>query len=115
MARVLRPGGRLLIANLNNFNTAIIPETRIRTPDGQHRFHIDYYLDERATWQEWRGIRILNWHRPLATYMTLLLDAGLELRHFAEPAPVGGDAALNERYRRSPYFIIMEWEKRPAS
>jgi hypothetical protein len=60
----------------------------------------------------WRGIRIRNWHPPLGTYMSLLLGAGLELRHFAEPAPRGGDPAKADRYRRVPYFLIVKWQKR---
>jgi SAM-dependent methyltransferase len=113
MARVLRPGGTLLIANLTSFSTAGPLEGW--TPDGagnQH-FPIDRYLEERADWVSWRGIRIRNWHRPLSTYMSLLLGAGLELRHFAEPAPRGGDPAKADRYRRVPFFLIMEWQKRP--
>jgi hypothetical protein len=62
-------------------------------------------------WVSWRGIRIQNWHRPLSTYMTLLLDHGLHLRLFAEPAPVGGDPETIARHRRVPYFHIMEWQK----
>jgi ubiquinone/menaquinone biosynthesis C-methylase UbiE len=47
MARVLRPGGSLLIANLTSFATA-----RVRKPEPEDRerlFEIDHYLDERAT------------------------------------------------------------------
>lgn len=62
-------------------------------------------------WVEWRGIRIQNWHRPLSTYMSLLLGHGLTLRHFAEPAPYGGEPDKADRYRRVPYFLIMEWQK----
>ena len=62
--RVLRPGGTLLIANLQSFNTASIDQGWTREPDGSRRFCIDHYLDERAVWAEWRGIRIQNWHRP---------------------------------------------------
>lgn len=43
--------------------------------------------------------------------MTLLLDAGLALRHFDEPAPTGGDPAKAWRYRKCPNFLIMEWQK----
>lgn len=111
MARVLRPGGTLLIANLNSFNTAGHRDGWIADPEGESRFLIDNYLEERADWFSWRGVRILNWHRPLSTYMTLLLSNGLQLRHFAEPAPHGGDPAKAKRYRRVPYFLIMEWEK----
>lgn len=34
-----------------------------------------------------------------------------ELRHFAEPAPIGGDPETAARYRRVPYFLVMEWRK----
>jgi SAM-dependent methyltransferase len=109
MARVLRPGGTLLIANLTSFSTA--GQSWKRDQGGKPYFSIDRYLEERADWASWRGIRIHNWHRPLGTYMSLLLEAGLQLRHFAEPAPHGGDPAKADRYRRVPWFLIMEWEK----
>lgn len=99
ITRVLAPGGTLLIANLTSFNTA-------RSGDAEQT-----YLDEFAAWEKWRGIRVKNWHRPLARYLTLLLDAGLELRHFDEPAPTGGDPAKAWRYRKWPNFLIMEWLK----
>lgn len=108
MARVLRPGGSLLIANLTSFTTAA--QTSFGARLGL-RPAIDRYLDERAEWVGWRGIRIQNWHRPLETYMALLLSQGLELRHFAEPAPYAGDPLRIARYRRAPWFLIMEWQK----
>jgi SAM-dependent methyltransferase len=111
MARVLQPGGTLLIANLNSYSTA---GTWQRDANGESRFCIDHYLDERAEWVSWRDIHIQNWHRPLSSYMSPLLAQGLILRHFAEPEPVGGDPAEAARYRRVPYFMLMEWLK-PAS
>jgi len=111
MERVLRPGGTLLIANLNPFNTAGMPDGWRRCLDGRVRFTLDNYLEERAEWVSWRGIRIQNWHRPLSTYMQLLLEQGLILRHFEEPAPTGGDPKKADLYRRAPYFHIMEWQK----
>ena len=114
MIDALRPGGSLLIANLTSFNTAGMPEGWRRGEDGTARFCIDHYLDERAVWAAWHGIRIQNWHRPLGTYMSLFLDRGLILRHFSEPEPTGGDPQRIERYRRVPWFHIMEWQK-PAA
>ena len=69
------------------------------------------YMEERAEWVQWRGIRIQNWHRPLGTYMTLLLEQNLELRHFSEPMPVGGEPEKAAWHRRVPYFLMMEWQK----
>jgi SAM-dependent methyltransferase len=114
MARVLRPGGSLLIANLNSFITAAPPPGWTRGADGVKRFYIDNYLEERADWVAWREMRILNWHRPLGVYMALLLGQGLVLRYFDEPAPVGGDPDRMADYRRVPFFLVMEWQKPPG-
>ena len=111
MARVLRPRGTLLIANLTSFATAGADGGWQPDSDGRLHFCIDHYLDERAEWVSWRGIRVKNWHRPLCRYMTLLLDAGLTLTHFDEPAPNSGDPDTADRYRRVPWFLLMEWEK----
>ena len=112
MARVLKPGGTLLVANLTGLATA-------RARDGWQRnllgrkthFAVDRYLEPRAEWQSWRGIRILNWHRPLKDYMQWFLAQGLVLTHFDEPAPVGGPPDRAESYRRAPWYLIMEWRK----
>jgi SAM-dependent methyltransferase len=111
MARVLRPGGTMLIANLTSFSTASDAGGWSRDAAGELQFCIDHYLDERAQWVEWRGIRIRNWHRPLSSYMRLLLAQGLVLRSFDEPAPRGADPAKADRYRRVPWLMMMEWEK----
>jgi len=111
MVEALRPGGSLLLANLTSFNTAGMPEGWTKEADGRERFCIDHYLEERAVWVGWRGIRVLNRHRPLGTYMALFLQNGLVLRHFSEPAPRGGDPQKAERYRRVPWFHLMEWQK----
>jgi SAM-dependent methyltransferase len=109
--RVLRPGGRLLIANLQGFNTAAVGLGWSVEPDGSRRFAIDDYLEERPVQTEWAGISVTNWHRPLGRYMAALLDAGFLLRHFSEPGPVGDTSPKANRYRRVPNFLIMEWER----
>ena len=111
MVAALRPGGTLLIANLTSFNTAGQPDGWTRDREGIPRFAIDHYMDERPIWVSWSGIRVQNWHRPLSTYMTLLLDQGLQLRLFVEPQPTAGDPARIASHRRVPYFHIMEWQK----
>ncbi|PXA88396.1 SAM-dependent methyltransferase [Nostoc sp. 3335mG] len=109
--RVLQPGGRLLIANLTSFFSAGNPSGWRTDTDGGSHFIIDHYMDERSDWVGWSGIRIRNWHRPMSTYMTLLLDAGLRLTHFDEPLP---DPAFPDQvalFKRVPSFVVMEWEK----
>ena len=113
MVRVLRPGGHLLIGNLNGFNTAAQDTLGwSRLDDGRMAYAIDNYLEPSRAWIEWRGIRIQNWHRPLSTYMSLLLDQGLILTHYDEPAAdPAGPAPRVARYNRAPWFMVMEWRK----
>jgi hypothetical protein len=109
---VLKPGGALLVANLTSFSTARAHGGWQRNLLGQRtHFGIDRYLEPRANWDEWRGIRVLNWHRPLKDYMQWFLAHGLVLTHFDEPAPNGGPPDRADRYRRAPWYLIMEWRK----
>jgi SAM-dependent methyltransferase len=114
MARVLKPGGTLLIANLTSFNTAGVDGGWVRDEEGRRlHYPIDHYLTERAIWIDYRGIRVLNHHRPLKTYFQVLLGCGLTLTHFDEPAPMAGAAEYRaDSYRRAPWFLVMEWMKR---
>ena len=113
MTRVLNPGGSLLIANLNSFNTACADTGWIKNTDGRRlHYPIDNYLQERSMWIEYRGIRIRNHHRPLSTYLRVLLDADLRLVHFDEPSPVPETPPSRAAsYRRAPWFLVMEWIK----
>lgn len=117
MARVLRPGGALLIANLNSFNTANGDEGWVKDSGGRRlHYPIDNYMQERAMWIEYRGIRIVNHHRPLSAYLRALLEAGLILTYFDEPAPVADTPPSRAAsYRRVPWFLVMEWLKPAAA
>lgn len=111
MARVLKPGGILLIANLNSFITSC-PRGWAMDSNGRNlHYPVDRYLDEFSEWVEWSDIRLEQWHRPLASYMRELLAHGLTLTFFDEPQPRSGDADRQARYRRAPWFIVMEWRR----
>lgn len=112
MVRVLRPGGRLLIANLSSFSTSsALVGKRICQDTGEILRPLGRYLTEEKAWLEWDGLRIQNWHRPLSRYMSTFLSLGLNLRFFDEPKPCGGSAERLDAYDRMPYLMMMEWEK----
>lgn len=113
MSRVLKPGGTLLVANCNGFNTAGAETGWVRGFGGELKYYpVDHYLEERGFWTEWNGIRIVNYHRPMSAYMREFLSHGLQLRAFEEPAPIAGAPEPKaERYRRAPWFVVMEWRK----
>jgi SAM-dependent methyltransferase len=114
MARVLRPDGSLLMANLTGFTSSGAERGWVKDDEGEHlHFPVDRYLDEFSFWFEWSGIRIENWHRPLSAYMSAFLESGLMLKYFAEPEAVSGAEVHRERHHRAPWFVVMEWQ-RPA-
>jgi ubiquinone/menaquinone biosynthesis C-methylase UbiE len=131
MARVLRPGGAIVVANLG-FVTAGYGWEKAK--DGTRLYQkIDRYAEEWSQVYDWIAlgalpenarqhversgggrIRIENHHRPLANYMQAYLSAGLVLRAFEEPVPE--DRSLREQYYfedwfRVPLFNVMRWEK----
>ena len=113
MARVLKPGGTLLIANVNGFMTAHAGERGWQEDADGNRLHfaIDNYLDIHSSWESWGGLQIQNWHRPLSAYMKALLGQGLQLVFFDEPAPIGGSVQQVSEERRVPGSHLMEWRK----
>ncbi|MEM9197353.1 MAG: class I SAM-dependent methyltransferase [Pseudomonadota bacterium] len=114
MARVLRPGGRMLVANTGSQFSAGLPDGWRYDAAGQPQtFGIDHYLEPREIVSEWRGISVLNHHRPLSAYLQRFLAAGLVLRAFDEPAARSDRPEKDARHNRVPYFCVMEWE-RPA-
>ncbi len=112
MARVLRPGGRILVANLASFATSSSNFGRRTCAEtGEELRPLGHYLREEKVWFEWAGLRIRNWHRPLSRYMQWFIGHGLVLTHFDEPQPTGGPADRIAAYQNMPYLMMMEWRK----
>jgi SAM-dependent methyltransferase len=113
MARVLKPGGTLLAANLMSLQSAGMRGGWQQDADGRPtKFTIDDYSREWFEWAEWSGIHVKNWHRPLSAYMQAYLASGLELRFFDEPLPTPDYVDPHDLVARAPWFNVMEWQKR---
>ncbi|MBS1716742.1 MAG: class I SAM-dependent methyltransferase [Armatimonadetes bacterium] len=109
MVRVLRRGGRLVIATIANYQCT--EEAWVRGPNGEklHR-PLDKYMEERAMVFSWSGITVQNWHRPLSRVLGEFLKHGLTLKYFGEPlCPESDPDYVN--FRRAPFFQTMVWEK----
>jgi len=112
MVRVLKPKGRLLVANLSSFSTSsAMAGKRYCRDTGEQLRPLGLYLREEKLWFEWKGLRVQNWHRPLSTYMRAFLSEGLTLTYFDEPSPSSGPPDRVEAYKNMPYLVMMEWEK----
>ncbi len=68
-------------------------------------YPIDHYPEDRVMWVEYRGIRVVNYRRPMSRYFRALLGAGLQMTWFDEPAP-GAElrTAKAKSYCRYPGF-----------
>jgi SAM-dependent methyltransferase len=106
--RVLKPGGRVLLANMSSIDSARV--WRLPFPVVRLPFAFDRYMERRRIRLRWRGMDIDNWHRPYSDYFAEFLRHGLALREFLEPLPQGSSLRARS-YRRSPWFVVMEWEK----
>ena len=108
-ARVTKPGGGFLIANLSSINSAGIWNYGL-TGKARH-YAIDDYMKVRTVRQRWKGIDIINWHRPFSVYFEMLLRHGFLLKMFLEPMPQGEWRGQDPKFERVPNFVVMLWEK----
>lgn len=110
VARVLRPGGRFLAANMNSWATASLKKGGgwKREDDGSLNIQIAQYFDVHQNHMSWDGIEIVNWHRPQSYYFQQLLSLGMVLTHFDQPRATGG--YLQTSYNSAPFHYIMEWQ-----
>lgn len=114
MARITRPGGRILAANLNSFCTTR-KNAWIRDEEGRPLYvGVDDYFQEREMRLTWSGIDIVNHHRPFEAYLRSFIDAGLRLIDFEEPQVTREQVAAYPRMAdalRVPLFHVMQWRK----
>lgn len=111
--RVLKTGGRFVIANLHPMRSAT--GRWHRTPEGE-KLHVvlDNYFDEGERHWTIMGSPVTNFHRTLATYLNTFLDVGFSLERLIEPTVAPEDLAkyptLDDELR-VPNFIIFVLRK----
>jgi ubiquinone/menaquinone biosynthesis C-methylase UbiE len=114
MVRVLKPGGKAVVANIQAFVTSRVDPWIVDESGKRLYLAVDNYFEERADIIEWNDISIINYHRPLSAYMDAFIDQGLRLARFLEP--VASEESVKEfpglaDYFRVPYMYVMTWQK----
>lgn len=111
--RVLKPGGRFVVANVHPMRSAV--GKWHKNPDGQKQHVIlDRYFDEGERSWAMLGSAFTNFHRTLATYFSAYRAAGFAVEEILEPSP---EMEQVERYPeledelRVPIFIIFVLRK----
>jgi SAM-dependent methyltransferase len=111
--RVLRKGGRFVVANLHPMRSAT--GGWHRTPEGNKQHVIlDNYFDEEARRWNMLEVDFTNFHRSLSTYTRGFLDAGFSIAGIVEPTATAecltAYPELDDE-RRVPNFIIYVLQK----
>ncbi len=113
--RVLKPGGRFVVANLHPMNPAV--GTWHTENDERQHVILDRYFDERPIHWTMMGVEFTNFHRTLTTYLSSFFEAGFMLERLVEPTitqqqladfPTLGDEL------RVPTFVVYNLRKLPV-
>lgn len=111
--RVLKPGGRFVVANLHPMRSAAGGWHR---DDRGRKLHaiVDRYFEEGARVWKLMGKPLTNFHRTLATNLAMFRDAGFILHDLVEPTVTPENLArypeLDDELR-VPNFIIYHLHK----
>lgn len=113
MARVAKPGGKIIAVNVNTAMGVGTGWVKDVTGKKLH-WPLDGYAFESGMRVAWCGIEIVNYHRPLSMYVQAFLSEGLRLTNFQEPIP-SPQAMLDypglRDSLRLPNFWVMTWQK----
>ncbi len=114
VARVLRAGGRFVVANIHPMRSAVGGWRRTASGEKEHVI-LDRYFDESERRWTMKGMEFTNFHRSLATYVNDFLEAGFELAGLVEPT-VTEEQAVEwpdlEDEMRVPNFIVYILKKK---
>ena len=111
--RILRPGGRFIVANLHPMRSAV--GGWHRTEDGE-KLHVilDRYFEESKRRWKMMGSDFTNFHRSLSTYVKGFLSAGFVMVDLIEPTVTDKqleDYPQLDDETRVPNFIVYVLEK----
>jgi ubiquinone/menaquinone biosynthesis C-methylase UbiE len=106
--RVLRKGGRFIVANLHPMRSAVGGWHKNADGKKQHVI-LDNYFDEGDRHWKMMGVEITNYHRSLSTYIHGFLDVGFSIAGIVEPTATESQLTLYPELDdevRVPNFII---------
>jgi ubiquinone/menaquinone biosynthesis C-methylase UbiE len=111
--RVLRRGGRFVVANLHPMRSAVGTWQKASDGTKQHVV-VDKYFDEGE--RRWRmmGVEITNFHRTMETYLSSFLNSGFAIERVLEPSVTRECLAVYPELDdelRVPNFIVYALRK----
>jgi ubiquinone/menaquinone biosynthesis C-methylase UbiE len=83
--RILKPGGRFIIANLHPMRSATGLWCKNKEGKKLHAT-VDNYFDEEVRHWTIMGVKLTNFHRSLETYVNAYISAGFSVERLIEPS-----------------------------
>lgn len=117
-SRALVPGGKLLSITLNPFATTRVHAYETDPSSGESFIRVENYSSARAQRVGWKGIEIINFHRPLDEQLMCFINNGLVLKHYQEAVPTVSEIEQYPKLKiqqKLPLFNLQVWEKPNAS
>lgn len=117
-AKALVPGGKLLSITLNAFATTRTHAYETDPATGEEFIYVQDYSSSRPQKVGWKGIEIINFHRPLDEQLMCFIRQGLILRHYQEAVPTDSEIQQFPKLKiqqKLPLFNLQVWEKPHAA
>lgn len=106
--RILRPGGKFVIANLHPMRSAVGHWLKDKEGHKEHVILDDYFQEGERSWKM-MGVKFTNFHRTLESYISAFIQAGFSIKNIIEPAVTSQNLEkypeLNDELR-GPNFIV---------
>ncbi|KAG4415919.1 hypothetical protein IFR04_010937 [Cadophora malorum] len=109
--RSLTPGGALVFSVEHPIFTAPRNAKFIEDAEGQSIWPLDSYLSEGSRTTNWLAEGVIKQHRTIATYVTILLEAGFTLSAIIEWGPSLEQVKESPQWadeRKRPPFLLMK-------
>ncbi|HKU97477.1 MAG TPA: methyltransferase domain-containing protein [Vineibacter sp.] len=110
VGRALVAGGSFIFSVEHPIYTAPSQPGWTAHADGHRTWPVDGYLEEGPRSTDWLAKGVIKQHRTIATYVGLLLRAGLTLRHLEEWGPTAAQIAARPDWaseRQRPPFLLV--------
>ncbi len=113
-AKAMVPGGKLLNITLSPFATTRTSAYETDPETGEAYIRMEDYSSSRPQRVGWKGIEIINFHRPLDEQLMCFVNQGLILRHYQEAVPTDSEIEQFPKLsiqQKLPLFNLQVWEK----
>ena len=112
--RSLTPGGALVFSVEHPIFTAPRNAKFIEDSEGQNIWPLDSYLSEGSRTTNWLADGVIKQHRTIATYITILIEAGFALSAIIEWGPSLDQLKESPQWadeRKRPPFLLIKATK----